>query len=116
MFRAVTERVQIDPPTSTGPPHRISGSPGPGSTADMRPARSRRTTRSTRSGAVAVASSRYERDCGHRDVECAATDWTELPRRNVHLAAVALIGAVDELGLHVWTSPARVTPEALMGL
>lgn len=49
-------------------------------------------------------------------MECAATDWTELPRRNVHLAAVALIGAVDELGLHVWTSPARVTPEALMGL
>ena len=81
----------------------------------MRPARSRRTTRRTGSGAVAAASSRYERDCGHRDVECGATDRGELPRRDVHLAAVALIGGVNELGLSAWTSLERVTPAALMG-
>jgi hypothetical protein len=27
----------------------------------------------------------------------------------VHLAAVVLIGVVDELSLHAWTSPERVT-------
>jgi len=48
-------------------------------------------------------------------VECGATDRGELPRRDVHLAAVALIGGVNELGLSAWTSLERVTPAALMG-
>jgi len=44
-----------------------------------------------------------------------AADRGEIPHRDVHLGAVALIGAVNELGNHLSTDPGRVCLDAMLG-
>lgn len=44
-----------------------------------------------------------------------AADRGEIPRRDVHLGAVALIGAVNELGNHLSTDPGQVCLDAMLG-
>lgn len=44
-----------------------------------------------------------------------AADRGEIPRRDVHLGAVALIGAVNELGNHLSIDPGRVGLDAMLG-